>query len=375
MSVKLVAKKGSTFHDFPYSSAERKCLHCWIINVTPPGPHQCLHGCLYCYARDAVYSNHCTDTLVYGNLPELVERDLKRISLCPPISVSNVTDPCQDTPQLRSELKMLIELLMDYGVSFFITTKGDPSFLMELPRFARYRHKFVAVTIEGTQEMLELLSPGAPSLKVRADAIRRLSASGIDTIVRLDPVFVHLFHALYGDRWFAHTAALLDLFASLGARHVTAGTGRLSGRRAGSADGGVNSTWQRIHNTIQRLSPPAARAFEQDYVYEADWSGRGYRLRKDLRLSFHIAVKELAEARGLTYASCQELPAAESDSGRLPHCEGLSVPFTRKRVDGRFRPVPDCTANCHVSCRDLPDPPCGRPELASPRPLTIGKLR
>jgi hypothetical protein len=78
MSVRLIAKKGSTFHDLPYSSPERKCLHCWIINVTPPGPNQCLHGCIYCYAREAIYSNYSGDTLIYNNLPEFVERDLNK---------------------------------------------------------------------------------------------------------------------------------------------------------------------------------------------------------------------------------------------------------------------------------------------------------
>ncbi|MFC1927969.1 hypothetical protein ACFLW7_05290, partial [Chloroflexota bacterium] len=50
VAVKLIAKKGSTFHDFPYAHPERKCFHCWIINVTPPGPSQCVHSCIYCYA-------------------------------------------------------------------------------------------------------------------------------------------------------------------------------------------------------------------------------------------------------------------------------------------------------------------------------------
>ena len=150
MSIKLIAKKGSTFHDFPYSSPKRKCFHCWIINVTPPGPNQCLHQCIYCYAREAIYSNYSEDTLIYNNLPELVEKDLKRLTLCPPISLSNVSDPCQDIPELKEEVKRLVQLLMGYGVSFFITTKGDPSFLFQLPGFITYKPKLIATTIEGT---------------------------------------------------------------------------------------------------------------------------------------------------------------------------------------------------------------------------------
>ena len=375
MSIKLIAKKGSTFHDFPYSHPERKCFHCWIINVTPPGPNQCLHNCIYCYAREAIYSNYSRDTLIYDNLPELVERDLKRLTLCPPISLSNISDPCQDIPELKREVKRLIRLLMDYGVSFFITTKGDPSFLLELPGFIEYKPKFIAITIEGTPEVLGLLSPQAPSFDVRVAAAAKLSSMGIDIVIRLDPVLVHLFQALYGGSWLGKIAGLVDVFAAAGAKHVIASTGRLSRRRSPSADHEGTSIWQRTYKAIYSQSPLAARRFEQEYVYEAHWSGGGYRLRKDLRLDFHRKAKELVEGGGMTYATCQELSAEESDSRGIPHCEGLPLPFARKQADGRFKPITGCTANCHVSCRGLSTPPCGQCELISCEPLRLQKLR
>lgn len=363
MSIKLIAKKGATFHDFPYASPERKCPHYWIINVTPPGPNQCLHHCIYCYAREAIYANYSEDILIYNNLPELVEKELKKLSLCPPISLSNVSDPCQDIPELKGEVKRLIKLLIDYGVSFFITTKGDPSFLLELPGFIEYKDKFIAVTIEGTSEILELLSPGAPSFDARVSAVRKLSSLGIDTVIRLDPVFIHLFQSLYGDSWFDRIAELIDLFASTGARHIISSTGRLS-----------KNPWQRIYQLIYQHSLPAARKFEQEYVYQKHWSGGGYRLRKDLRLALHRQLRALVEAKGMTYATCQELSAEESDSKGIPSCEGFALPFGKKQADGRFKPIPGCTANCHVSCRGLLMPPCGQPELVSYEPLKLSQL-
>jgi len=264
---------------------------------------------------------------------------------------------------------------MDYGVSFFITTKGDPSFLLELPGFIEYKPKFIAITIEGTPEVLGLLSPGAPSFDARVAAASKLSNMGIDIVVRLDPVLVHLFQALYGDSWFEKIAGLLDVFAAVGARHVTASTGRLSKKRSPSNGHEGTSIWQRIYKVIYSQSPLSAKKFEQEYIYEAHWSGGGYRLRRDLRLGFHRKVKELAEARGMTYATCQELSAGESDSPGIPHCEGLPLPFARKQADGRFKPVPGCTANCHVSCRGLSSPPCGQAELISCEPLRLKKLR
>ncbi len=374
MAVKLVAKKGTTFHDFPYSHPERKCFHCWIINVTPPGPNQCLHHCVYCYARDAVYSNYSEDTLIYNNLPELVERDLRKLTLCPPISLSNVSDPCQDIPELKREVKRLVQLLMDYGVSFFITTKGDPSFLLELPGFAEYKPKFIAITVEGTPEVLRLVSPGAPSFDARVAVASKLASRGIGIVIRLDPILPHLFQALYGDSWFEKVVWLLDVFAATGARHITASTGRLSKRHFPSARQAGTSIWQRIYEIICRLSPLVARKFAQEYVYEAHWSGGGYRLRRDLRLNFHRRVKELAEARGMTYATCQELPAEESDSQGIPHCEGLAIPFARRQANGKLKPISGCTANCHVSCRGLSNPPCGQARLISSEPLRLREL-
>lgn len=374
MSVKLIAKKGSTFHDFPYSSPERKCFHCWIINVTPPGPNQCLHKCIYCYAREAIYSNYSEDTLIYNNLPELVEKDLKKLTLCPPISLSNISDPCQDIPELREEVKRLVKLLMDYGVSFFITTKGNPSFLLELPGFIEYKPKLIATTIEGTPEILRLLSLGAPPFDARIATVRKLSNLGIDTVIRLDPIFIHLFQALYGDSWFGKIAELIDIFASTGAKHIISSTGKLSRKHSQFSGYEGTSTWQRVYKVIHTQSPLAAKRFEQEYKYEANWSGGGYRLRKDLRRDFHHKVRELVEAKGMTYATCQELSAEESDSKDIPSCHGLPLPFAKKKANGKFKPIPGCTANCWVSCRRLPIPPCGQPKLITHEPMKLNKL-
>ena len=373
--IRLIAKKGSTFHDFPYSTPQRKCFHCWIINITPPGPSHCIHNCLYCYAREAIYSNYSEDTLIHNNLPELVEKDLKKLTLCPPVSLSNISDPCQEIPELRAEVKRLVQLLMSYGISFTVTTKGDPSFLTEIPGFASYEPKLIAITIEGTPEILRLISPQAPPFDARLAAVNKLSEMGISTLIRFDPVFIHLFQALYTDNWFDKVAELIDSFAAAGARHIVSSTGRLSKKPAQIADSKGKSSWQRVFNAIHRCSPSAAAKFEEEYKYEISWAGRGYLLRRDIRLDFHRRVRELVEARGMTYATCQELTAGESDSAGIPHCEGTPLPFARKQPDGTFRSIPGCIANCHVSCRNLSNPPCGQSALVTCKPLKFSALR
>ncbi|MFH1382329.1 MAG: hypothetical protein ABIH70_05485 [Chloroflexota bacterium] len=370
--VRLTHKKGSTLHDFPYTGVGRKCPHFWIINVTPPGPAHCVHHCLYCYARQAIYSDYSSETIIYDNLPELVEKDLRRINLCPPISISNASDPCQPIPELRAEVKRLVRLLMDYGVSFSVTTKGNPGFLLDLPGFAGYQPKFVAVTIEGTVDILALVSPGAPPLVKRLDTVRRLSALGIDTLVRFDPVFVHLFQALYGDTWFEVIEKLIEIFATAGAKHIVCSTGRLSKT---APPGGGSSLWQRIYAVIEKQSKEVARCFEREYGYERGGTSQGYLWRHDLRLAFHRKLREVVEASGMTYATCQELSALESDSPGLSHCERFLLPFARKQSNGRFQPIEGCTANCHVSCHDYGLPPCGQPKLITPQPYKLSYLK
>jgi hypothetical protein len=373
--VHLIAKKGSTFHDFPYSSPKRKCFHCWIVNVTPPGPNHCIHSCLYCYARDNIYSDYSEETLIYNNLPELVVKDLNKLSICPPISISNITDPCQDIPELRLEVKRLIQTLMEQGVSFAITTKGDPSFLMDIPGFVEYEPKLVAVTIEGTAEILQLISPKAPHYYSRIVTVKKLSQLGIRTVVRMDPIFLHLFQALYKDDWFGQISRMIKTFGASGVKHIIGGTGRLSKQRSRSNPGDTTSSWERISKIIDSYSRLEANKFLEEYLFERDWAGRGYTLRNDLRLDFHRKLKTLVEAEGMTYAVCQELPAKECDSSGIPHCEGMPLPFTKRGLGGKFYPIPGCTANCYVNCRELGSPPCGKPELVTFKPLRRSNLK
>ncbi len=369
----VVEKRTSTLHDFPYEGPGRKCYHAWIINVAPPGRAHCVHNCTFCYAREAIYSDLGDTQKVYGNLPELVQRDLERLTLAPPVLMCTTSDPCQPVPEVRRQTSRLVELLMRYGVSFVITTKGDPLFLGAVPGFWEYEPKNLAISIEGPPEVVHLLSPGAARHSARLRAVRTAARAGTDVTVRLDPYFMHVFRGLYGDLWWERTERLLDEFAEAGAGHVTASTGRLDGRRAG---GSAESMRARILSLVRfRVSAEAADQMAREYV--SGWSGtcRGHVLRDDLRRDLHARLRAACEERGMTYATCQELPASVSDTPGIPHCGGFALPFARKGADGKFHAVEGCTANCHVTCASDPDPPCGRPQLAEARPYRRGSLR
>jgi DNA repair photolyase len=365
MEARSRERRSPTLHDFPYRGEKRKCYHKWIVNVTPPGKGQCIHSCLYCYARDAVYSRRHEDgVVVYSNLASLVDGELSRLRLCPPLSISNVTDPCQDIPLLRDQVSQLVTVLVSWGVSFHIITKGDPSFLEEVKGFPGSGLFFLAVTIEGPPPILDLLSPRAPSYEKRLEALRWASSVGQPALLRLDPVIPPLWRAIYGSEWEKEADKIMADCASAGAGHVVSSTGRFT-----------SSTLSVIKRLLESISPAEAENLPVEYPFDRSYTSSGYMLLHSRRLAFHERMRAAAAAAGLTYAVCQELGPDEADTPGLPHCEAFSMPFSRRVGRHHFEPIPGCSANCHVSCSGLNDPPCGRNELARPGPYKPSSLR
>jgi DNA repair photolyase len=365
MNIILRERRSPTLHDFPYRGEGRKCYHKWIVNVTPPGREHCLHDCLYCYARDAVYSRRADGGMVvYSNLASVVEKELGGLKLCPPVSISNVTDPCQDVPELRRAVRDVMEVLVRWGVSFHVITKGDPSFLSQVEGFPGSGNFFLAVTIEGPPEVLALLSPRAPSYEHRLDALRWASSLSLPALVRLDPVIPPLWRALYGEGWIENAGGVLADCADAGAKHVVSSTGRFT-----------PSTRSALRGKVQDISADEARVLQEDYPYDRSCTSSGYMLRHDLRLSFHRGMRAAARAQGMSYTVCQELAAGEADTPGLPHCEAFPMPFSRRVGPREFQPIPGCSADCHASCTGIADPPCGNPQLAQAQPYKPSLLK
>jgi len=365
MKVLLKERVSPTLHDFPYGGEKRKCYHQWIVNVTPAGREQCIHSCLYCYARDAIYSvRDPGGMIVYGNLAAIIDKELSKLELCPPLSISNVTDPCQEVPELRLAVKELVEVLCKWGVSYHIVTKGDPSFLEEVSGFPGNGNFFLAVSIEGPPEVLDLLSPAAPVYEKRLQAVRWASRLGLDCEVRLDPAIVPLWQALYGESFEERAAALFRDFAAAGALHIVSSTGRFNA--AGLA---------RLENLLALVPEFKKQTLRRHYFFDRSQAASGYMLSLRSRTDFHLLMRQIAEDEGMTYAVCQELDAQVADSPDLEHCERFRMPFSRRSSASSFEPIAGCTSYCHVTCKDAEVPPCGRPELAYPQPYSPSLLK
>ncbi len=361
----LAERKSPTLHDFPYRGEKRKCYHQWIVNVTPAGREQCLHSCLYCYARDAVYSvKEPEGMVVYSNLASMVDKELWKLELCPPVSISNVTDPCQEVPELRRAVSELVEVLCRWGVSYHVITKGDPSFLEEASGFPGHGNFFLSVTIEGPPEVLRLLSPAAPSYDKRLQALEWAAGLGLQCEVRLDPVILPIWRVLYGGGFDETAHALLRDFSAAGASHVVSSTGRFNA-----------AALTRLDEVMEQITGYPGGSLRASYSFDRSRTAPGYMLTLEERTAFHCAMRDMAHAEGMTYAVCQELDAVVADSPGLEHCERFHLPFSRRTSPDSFEAVPGCTSYCHVTCRDTDVPPCGRPELALPQPYKPSALK
>ena len=76
----------------------------------------------------------------------------------------------------------------------------------------------------------------------------------------------------------------------------------------------------------------------------------------------------------MTYSTCQETRAQETDSPAAASCEGFELPFAR-RVGERFEAIEGCNGNCFGRCSELALVPCGRPELRERKPFRKSCLR
>jgi hypothetical protein len=172
----------------------------------------------------------------------------------------------------------------------------------------------------------------------------------------------------YNEDWRKELSGLMNDFRNAGAIHVVASTGRLS------KGAPLPSMFQRLQSVVRGISPKEAERMVDDYEYSREHTSEGYLLGKPQRMAFHKLARAEAEKLGMTYATCQETHASETDTPGIPHCEGVGLPFTLKGADGVFWPVEGCAANCHVQCSER-NPPCGRKALVTTAPLKISGLR
>lgn len=365
--VEALELRSQVIHDFPYPPERRKCPHRALVSLTPAG--SCAHLCPMCYAR--AYPWSCAEPAFYANTPGKLAAELAKLEICPPLYISQVTDPLQPVPAIRELTAQVMEVALRYNVPFHIITKSGDGvlwLLRRVPALREYPQWWLSLTIEAPPVKQKVTSPYASSVKERLLAVEACAKAGVFVVVRTDP-------AIWGLVREEDEVWLLDHARDAGARHIISALGHFN-----------RTSFSRLLEALRAAGLKGA-AEEVRRIY-----GRGkaegffqtsaiIRAPLELRQRFHRFMREEAERRGMTYAACLEM-GREWDSPGIPHCEAAPQgTLGRKTCAEKFEPILGCYADCLRSCPNPSSPPCGRPELRHqypfkfltllPRPATL----
>lgn len=360
MEIELRNLKTNVIHDFPYPKARRKCPHVALISITHSGC--CVHRCPMCYARAYVWSIE-DKIVVYKNVPEKLEAEIRQAKLLPPFYISQVSDALQPIPEVREITFKVVRILMRYKLSFHILTKsaeGALALVDTVPELIQYPYWHLGMTVEAPNRKQEITSSYASKIDERFSALKKISSYGIPIVGRTDPTIL-------GFVEIEEVCELIKRFASVGAKHIVGSLGYYNplsmGRLIKSI---INSQWK---DSVLRV--------EKVYGVKVDCidkypSHKRFSTTITTRIKFHSIMRKEAERYGLTYGTCLELPN-KYDSLGVSACDGMLRNFVHIRVRDRFQPI-NCCGNCLYRCPNLKAPPCGRPYLQYEYPYKLKRL-
>lgn len=178
-----------------------KCHYSFEVDTYGRG---CVHDCIYCYAKDQLTLKG------YWNRPHPMPVDLSEIrKIFHTVFETDKKSKWRDLLEARIPLRIgsmsdsfmwmdrkfkvsleLLKILKFYQYPYIIFTRSD--LIANDEYIAQLDNKITAIqfSISGNNEEInKLIEPGAPSIKRRLKAIKKLNESGIYTTVRLNPLF------------------------------------------------------------------------------------------------------------------------------------------------------------------------------------------
>ncbi|MCK4352521.1 radical SAM protein [candidate division WOR-3 bacterium] len=361
MKVEFKELKGNVIHDFPYPKEKRKCPHTVLISITHSGC--CIHKCPMCYAR--AYPWSIEDRIViYKNVPEKLETEIKKTKILPPFYLSQVSDALQPVSEVREITFKVVRILIKYKLSFHILTKsaeGAINLIETIPELIKYPYWYLGMTVESPPEKQAITSPYASEIEARFRALKKLNSYGIPLVGRTDPTilgFVEIPEVCY----------LIKRLADAGVQHIIGSLGYYNPLSMGRLLKKIElSKWKECIPDVEKI-----------YGYHLDSIDNHPKRKRFIasvsrRIKFHSILRKEAEKYKLTYSVCLEL-SREYDSKGLLSCEGIYRNFVHiKKVNGKFYPI-NCCADCLSSCPDKINPPCGEKKLQSEYPYRLKTL-
>jgi DNA repair photolyase len=163
------------------------CLsHLPTINLTSG----CAHGCIYCYTRG--YSTHPGENTVvlYRNTLDKLKAELARKKQKPcAVYFSPSSDLFQPISEVLELGYNILEFLFSQGVGVAFLSKGqipEETMKLLLDNADKVRAQIGITTLD--EDIQHMFEPNTASPGVRIEQIDRLTAGGIATEARLDPL-------------------------------------------------------------------------------------------------------------------------------------------------------------------------------------------
>ena len=153
----------------------------------------CTHGCIYCDSRSACYGigHDFEDIEVKGNAIELLESALRRKRTKCMLGTGSMTNPYIPLESRTGYVRKALALAVRYGFGFTLMTKSD-RVLRDLDLLQAINRKtkcVVQMTLTTCDEDLcRKIEPNVSTTKERVEALKRLHAAGIPTVVWLCPI-------------------------------------------------------------------------------------------------------------------------------------------------------------------------------------------
>ncbi|MCX6658938.1 MAG: radical SAM protein [Candidatus Bathyarchaeota archaeon] len=242
----------------------------------------CSHRCLYCYitsyVRDPFNARPKKDFIrrLTREMPK-VERDI-------PIAIASSSDPyppCEEELELtRAKLKILVS----WSAKILLITHSNlVGRDIDILKSARAAVGITITTLDS--ELAARLEPSAPSPDKRLNTLAELNDAGIMCGARIDPIIP----GINSDE--KHLGELVNSLAKAGVKHVTASTYKAK-----------PDSYRRLANAF----PDHERYLRFHYWTMGESMAGSRYLTSEMRLKLIKGVKQLAEARGISFASCRE---------------------------------------------------------------------
>ncbi len=246
----------------------------------------CPHGCLYCYATS--YIPHFQDAKPKVDLEKRLRRDILKVKPGSIVTMSSSSDPY---PYMERDLQITrscLEILKSRGIRVQIITKSD--LVCRDADLLREMNSAVGITITTIREdIASVLEPGAPSTNRRLEAIRLLHHIGVPVFARIDPIIPGINDS--------EIEVLVFAVCEAGAQHITSSTYKAR-----------PDNWKRISSAF----PSQAESLKAMFQKGNRVGGSQY-MPVEIRESLMLKVKTAALNNGVTFASCRECLAAQSD--------------------------------------------------------------